>query len=159
MTTEKSGRFQFYLKGSGVATVDWGDGSEKVMLTIDGSTSFSHDYPSATIRTISINGDNITEFAASGDFNITSLDVSHCTELTRLYAHSLLTSVDLSKNTSLKSIEVQDNRLTTEALNALFGTLHSNSFEGGSKIIYVYGNPGEKTCDRSIAERKGWTVK
>ena len=26
MTMEKDGKFDFYLKGSGVATVDWGDG-------------------------------------------------------------------------------------------------------------------------------------
>ena len=43
MTTEESGRFDFSLGGSGVATVDWGDGSEKMSLTLyEGGVSFEH---------------------------------------------------------------------------------------------------------------------
>ena len=63
--------------------------------------------------------------------------------------------LDLSKNTSLTILDCVYNKLTSSALNALFETLHSNA---GEKIISILGNPGDKDCDRSIAERKGWTV-
>jgi len=247
MTTESSGN-SFYLSGSGVATVDWGDGSEKVSRTLhesesfDGGVHFSHNYPNASIRTITINGDNITVLTLIGQISITNLDVSRCTDLTRLkvertslasldlskntaltelaidgshlltsldvskntaltslsvhgskltsldvskntaltslsvHNSPLLTSLDVSKNTALTSLSVENvplksldvsknttltwlyvpvNGLTTFALNDLFGTLHSNA---GAKRIYIGGNPGERDCDRSIAERKGWAV-
>ena len=57
MTTEKE-TIMFNLKGSGVATVDWGDGSEKVSLTLnEDGVYFEHTYPNASIRNITINGD------------------------------------------------------------------------------------------------------
>ena len=74
MTTEEGGEFYFYLTGSGVATVDWGDGSEKNSLTLsENRVRFVHTYPSKTIRTITINGDNITGVNCRS--NITNLDV------------------------------------------------------------------------------------
>ena len=218
MTTERDGDFRFILSGSGVATVDWGDGSEKVTLTIDRRVSFEHTYPSATIRTITVNGDNITELYCE---YLTSLDVSKNTELTRLnvrgslkildvgknkaltllecYGHELtildvsnnteltelycglnkltsldvskntaltvlkcennkLTSLDVNKNTVLTRLEVNDNQFTAAALNALFGSLHNNTIQGETKIIYINRNPGEETCDQSIAKSKGWSV-
>ena len=178
MTTEQDGRFDFYLTGSGTATVDWGDASEKVTLTLNEeiNITFEHTYPNATIRTITINGENITKlsminsrsYITSLDVsrcaelteliirgNLTSLDVSRCAELTELIIRGNLTSLDVSKNTSLINLLVYGS-LTSSALNALFGTLHSNS---GEKTIYIGSNPGAKDCDRSIAERKGWMVK
>ena len=153
MTTE-SGSEKFYLVGSGVATVDWGDSSEKVSLTLDETqVTFEHTYPNASIRTISINGDNITGVYCSG---ITSLDVSKNTELTKLTINGCpITSLDVSKNTALTDLACVNNQLTSSALNDLFGTLHSNA---GEKKIHIFNNPGSSDCDRSIAERKGWKV-
>jgi len=245
MTTEAGGEVSFYLAGSGVATVDWGDGSEKVLLTLNKrSVRFEHKYPSATIRTIIINGDNITGLTCVK--KMTSLDVSRCTELTSLdYQGNQLASLDLSKNTalikltcggrsygdctklssldlsknvamthlevfshelrdldvsknialthlkvgtviiyldvsknialrhlelpaSLVSLDVSQNtkleylyvdspNLSTEALNALFGTLHSNTISGREKIIQIGKTKG--AGNRSIAREKGWVVK
>jgi len=151
MTTEQGGSFSFHLAGSGVATVDWGDGSEKVSRTLNDEVGFEHDYPNASIRTITISGDNIT--ALGRGYGITSLDVSGCTELTMLVCWGRLTSLNLSKNTALTYLDCAGNNLTAAALNALFGTLHSNA---GEKKIRICNNPGEGDCDRSIAERKGW---
>ena len=237
MTTEGSGG-GFHLSGSGVATVDWGDGSEKVSLTLDESgyiLDFWHDYPSASIRTITVNGDNITLLRCgyvtsldvrgataltyldvSGNLTsldvskntaltglevsnnqlisldvskntaltilfvggnqltsldvskntaltqlgvggqLTSLDVSKNTALTQLSVGDQLTSLDVSKNTALTELSVPSNQLTAAALNALFGTLHSNTISGKTKTIYIRDNPGTADCDRSIAESKGW---
>jgi len=85
-----------------------------------------------------------------------SLDVSKNTALTTLVVHGgQLTSLDVSKNTALTTLGVFSNQLTSSALNTLFGTLHSNV---GEKTINISNNPGAADCDRSIAERKGWTV-
>jgi len=175
--TTESNQIEFNLVGSGVATVDWGDDSEKVSLTLEGYLrSFRHTYPNASIRTITINGDNITELWNS--IFITGLDVSRCKELTKLDCSrtgiisnldvskntaltelvcydNKLSSLDVSKCTVLTSLSCSGNKLTSSALNTLFGTLHSNA---GEKNIWISGNPGAETCDRSIAERKGWLV-
>ena len=91
MTTEAIDDFSIWLYGSGVATVDWGDGSEKVTQTLKermgiyGGVNFLHPYSNASLRTITINGDNITGLQGqSGNSNITSLDVSKNTALTEL---------------------------------------------------------------------------
>jgi len=183
ITTEKDG-IVFYLCGSGTATVNWGDGSEKVTLTLkDGDmytylwsagVDFSHRYTSASIRTITVNGDHITGLYCKA--YLTDLDVRCCTELTELYLHCGLTSLDVSKNVALTKLDCSDNQLkslnvsknraltylslynnnfTADALNALFETLHSNEWTKGI-VLKGSGNPGLNTCDRSIAERKGW---
>ena len=156
--------------------------------------TFEHTYPNASIRAITITGDNITGLFCIhsltsldirknteltnlrlSNSQLTSLDVSKNTALTSLYVQGQLTSLDVSKNTALTSLSVGDSplksldvskntaltilnvqcQLTSSALNALFGTLHSNA---GEKTIYIAVNPGVSDCDRSIAERKGWTV-
>ena len=194
MTTDRNSNFAFILTGSGVITVDWGDGSEKVIQTLDkGHVRFEHTYyPNVGIHNITINGDNITEFWG-GD--IMSLDVSRCAELTKLsitncqltsldtrknsmlkhlwcgnvaltkfdvskntaletlICNGQLTNLDISKNTALKLLGF-GNQLTVATLNDLFGALHSNAEE---KYIRIDSNPGAFECDRSIAERKGWT--
>ena len=185
MTTEAE-KVDFYLKGSGVATFDWGDGSKKVSLTLnDGEyttgTRFEHTYPNASIRTITVNGNNITFLNCMGN-KLTTLDVSKITSLTILYcgenkltaldvskntemtgmncAHNSLTRLDVSKNTSLIYLYCFDNKFTAEGLNALFGTLHSNAIEGEGqeKEIFISSNPGTDSCDASKAESKGWSV-
>jgi len=242
MINEAGSEVFFTLGGSGTATVDWGDKSEKVTLTLNESgVDFKHTYPSATIRTIIINGENITRLRCGSDF--TSLDLSKNTELTflqlrscykiesldlrkttalkylwlsecysiksldlsnnslltslKIYATPLnsldvsknvalteldvsmtyqlknldvsnntilkslsvngnqLSSLDLSKNTVLTYLDCSGNGFTDSALNSLFGSLHSNTIQGGIKI---YPNPGAYSCDRNIAERKGWRV-
>jgi len=112
MTTERGGDFSFNLTGSGVATVDWGDGSEKVSLTLnENEVRFSHEYPNASIRTITINGDNITGMQCSW---ITSLDVSRCTEMTKLGVNqSEFKNLDISKNTALTKLSFSSVRIAS----------------------------------------------
>jgi hypothetical protein len=170
MTTESDGNVSIGLYGSGIATVDWGDGSEKVSQTLNKNEGarFRHNFPSATIRTIAVNGDNITGLSCidgSSKTNVfTSIDISKCIELIVFNCQQQkLTSLDVSKNTALTYLNCLGNNLTAVALNALFSTLHNNAvppaYEGiEPKIILIGDNPGANDCDRSIAERKGWTV-
>ena len=88
---------------------------------------------------------------------LTKLDVSKNTALTDLSCiGNQLTSLDVSKNTALKDLLCINNQLSASALDALFGTLHSNTIL--DKIILVNGNPGADACNPSIATKKGWKV-
>jgi len=251
MVTEAVDRIEIVVAGSGVVTIDWGDGSEKITRTLhrDG-IEIAHTYPTATMRTIIIIGDNITELDVSENqltslevsrnialtylncsFNqLTSLDVSRNTALTfldcsdnqltsldvsknialewLLCAGNQLTNLDVSKNTVLKWLFCQENQLTnldvsknielillncsknqltnldvsknvtlacltingnkfsTDALNALFHTLHSNEVDiDENNFIFNNNCWVEKAIiidrnsagDKSIAKRKGWT--
>jgi hypothetical protein len=49
--------------------------------------------------------------------------------------------------------------LSIGALNALFGTLHSNTIPFDIKEIFIGNNPGTDGCNRSIATNKGWMVR
>ena len=93
------------------------------------------------------------------DNNLSALDLSHNTELRYLYcSENNLSALDLSKNTVLEYADCAYNNLNEAALNALFGTLHENQISRWSKYMYIYGNPGAGTCDRTIAEAKGWDI-
>jgi len=59
----------------------------------------------------------------------------------------------------LKILDCSNNNLCKCALNDLFESLHSKNsefYEG--KTVTITGNPGAADCDRTIAEKKGWTV-
>ena len=89
--------------------------------------------------------------------NLTSLDVSKNTKLTELICSSNnLTSLDVSKNTKLTELYCHENNLTSAALNQIFRDLPQG--QPSKSIIYINGNPGSNTCDKSIAKNKGWRV-
>ena len=79
------------------------------------------------------------------------MDVSKNKELTYLSVWSEnLTSLDLSKNAALTYLGVYG-QLTASALNALFGTLHSNTVQPppgstAAKTISTSSNPGAADC-------------
>lgn len=89
---------------------------------------------------------------------LSGLDISKNTELVELNCkQNQLQRLDASKNPALIQLDCSNNKLSAEALNALFHTLHSNQTIG-EKIIYIFENQGTKTCDKTIAEKKGWKV-
>ena len=86
-----------------------------------------------------------------------NLDVSKNTALESLWCgKNQLTGLDVSMNTALGVLYCMYNQLSAAALNALFGTSHSNTISG--KVISVFGNPGADTCNPGIATEKGWKV-
>ena len=83
-------------------------------------------------------------------------DVIGKTALTTLYAgNNQLTGLDVSK-TILARIDVRNNRLRTDAMNAFFESLPFSTAGGGTKIIYINNNPGTDACNRNIASGKDW---
>jgi hypothetical protein len=90
---------------------------------------------------------------------LTALDVSKNTALQSLNCNNnQLTALNVSKNTALMHLDCRDNQLDAGALNALFETLHGITHGGSEKYIYISGNPGAGSCNKSLAEGKGWRV-
>lgn len=114
MITQSAINVAFRLSGSGKATVDWGDGSEKAMVTLSEgrSVELTHAYAGSAARSIAIDGRNITELDCKGNA-LTSLDVSKNTELTSLdCSDNQLPRLDISNNPALKVLWCNGNQLT-----------------------------------------------
>jgi hypothetical protein len=87
---------------------------------------------------------------------LTSLDVSKCTNLTTLecYGNELI-SLDVSKCTKLTTLDCGYNQLSATALNSLFTCLPVRTAADDAVILCGH-NPGYESCNKSIAENKGW---
>ena len=173
----------FFARGSGSMSIDWGDKTkiETHTLSTDYIVSYSHSYKEFSEHIVTITGKNITYFGISNYSGVTSLDLSSNEMLTYLECNltsdltsldvsknwllkklifhgTQITSLDLSNNTVLEFLDCRSNNLSTEALNALFETLHDYSYPIFiyPKEILIDDNPGTDDCDRSIATNKGW---
>ena len=114
MTTSKLGEVWIGLEGSGTATIDWGDGTPTETITLsDSLAAYGHNYSNTIARTISITGKNITRLECS--FNqLTSLDVSRNTTLKQLgCSFNQLTSLNINRNTELAFLSCLHNLLTS----------------------------------------------
>ena len=131
-------------------------------IDVSGLTSLTdflrYDYPPLT----SLNASGCTSLTSINinTTQLSSLNVIGCTALTDLRCmYSALTSLDLSGCIALKGwVYLNGNLLSANSLNAMFETLPGNSVSGEIKVLYISCNPGANTCDKSIAQNKGWTV-
>jgi len=181
MTTTAS-EVELRLAGEGEVVVDWGDGTPSDKSTLSSTTkywiTYAHCYSGSSIHIITIIGETIKHLQCPenqltgldvsknptleelncSNNKLANLDISNNPELWRLScSYNQLTSLDVRNNRKLENLYCNNNQLTAEALNTLFGTLHSTEVEYfRGKIIFIDGNPGTNTCDRSIAERRGW---
>ena len=121
MTTVKEGEVTISLAGTGMITIDWGDGTPRETELIspldrDGMLwnyhSTSHNYSGTSARTITITGENITLLGYWNN-ELTELNVSKNSALTRLGCdNNRLTKLDVSKNLALTGLGCDNNRLT-----------------------------------------------
>jgi Leucine-rich repeat (LRR) protein len=149
------------LDVSGCTALETLDCSNNPLTNLDVSGS-------ARLKEIICNDNQLTSLNANGctaletldcDHNqLTSLDVSGCTELIYLncYANRFI-SLDVSECKRLQVLDCRYNQMEGDALNALFKSLHIGTTYNDI-IVYISQNPGAFTCDRSIAEVKGWRV-
>jgi len=118
------------------------------------------------LRTLSVGSNQLTgldvsrniELSSLGVSNnqLTTLDVSNNIELRFLGVRdNQLTGLDISRNIHLNNLDVSNNLMDAESLNNLFRMLPDRS--NSTSNIYITGNPGYSTCDRSIARSKGWS--
>ena len=94
---------------------------------------------------------------------LTSLDVSALASLRTLdCSQNKLEEVLLNGEAYLSSVSLHTNKLGAEALNAVFTLLRPSSEvqsrPGVPCPIWIYGNPGTATCDKTIFVDKGWVV-
>lgn len=174
MTTEqKEVRLYGNTKKAGdVITIDWGDGNIEEFKTIkvedeDGEIYYEiepeHIYPRASTHTIKVTGALI--YLACAENSLTSLDVSKCTALTGLSCYgNPLTSLDVSKCTVLEYLNCYYNKFSANTLNKIFtdlpqGKTRQEDDYTWQSSVHIEGNPGTATCNKSIAENKGWEVR
>ena len=69
---------------------------------------------------------------------------------------NLLTDLDVSRNVLIEELDCAGNNFSAEALNSLFETLCKTNRK--NRNIFIYGNPGADSCDKSIVENKGWYI-
>ena len=97
------------------------------------------------------------------------LDVSKNLALRTLnYENNQIVRLNLSKNKMLTCVWANENNLSKTELNALFASLPRKTKELVAEFgdedgyveryINILGNPGASSCNRNIAEKKGWTV-
>jgi hypothetical protein len=99
----------------------------------------------------------LSEFSCARN-QLTDLDVSKNLKLTDLYCNeNQLTDLDVSKNVELNTLSCSGNEFSCDVLNALFETLHSNTYQYGKKISVSF-NPGSQDCNTEIAKNKGWLM-
>ena len=140
------------------------------------------------LKTLDVSKNTALETLWCSDNQLTSLDVSKNTALESLNCNgNQLTTLDVSKNTALRWVHCQNNQLTSltvgkgekiddidcvhnklsaAALNELFSAVCVAVYEQeieymeffDFKCVYIGDNPGTKTCDRTIAEKKDWRI-
>jgi len=107
---------QFFITGSGMATIDWGDGSKSETHALstdrDASEACWHVYPDKSNYTVTLTGKSITLFECIEE-QLTSLDVSGNTALTVLeLVNCKIANLDVSRNLALESLLCLANQLT-----------------------------------------------
>ena len=114
------------------------------------------------LTTLDVSKNTNLEMLYCNNNEIMGLDVSNNPALAELNcSYNQIMKLDLSKNTKLVNVYCNNCLLWAKPLNELFQSLHSNSvfyYYDEDKSISIGGNTGTATCDRSIAENKGWGV-
>ena len=151
-----------------LSTLDVSKNTELTLLACDDNPLNTFDVSNNTELTVlSCDNNQLTALDVSKNTALTRLycrsnqltafDVSNNTGLTHIFCDlNQLSALDVSTNTALYLLSCHNNQLSAAALDALFGTLHSNTIPDVSKVIKINRNPGTSSCDRSIATNKGW---
>jgi len=126
------------LRGSGTAQFYWNGGTAPSNITLSGTTQ------NVTANSVISNNYMLDgNVPAPGAFTYISA------------ASQGLDEARFNNSRFVTYIDLRNNQLSETELNYTFGSLNSI---GGTKTIYISGNPGASTCNKSIATSKGWTV-
>jgi TonB family protein len=124
MSLKPHGKVMIEMAGTGMITIDWGDGSTNETYELLAYSkeqwykdwqkyTYNHPYSGKSTYTITITGENITHLECV-NIGLTSLDVSKNTTLTNLWCdNNLLKNLDVSKNTALLNLYCAENQLTS----------------------------------------------
>ncbi|MDR2424954.1 MAG: Ig-like domain-containing protein [Prevotellaceae bacterium] len=148
------------LKGTGTAIIDWGDGDkDTVDITVE-DPHFNHEFKTtAANHTVTVEGVNMTCLNV-GVQGATSVDLSKNPALEHFECwHNIIRELNFSNNPALRYIDCSETALTTEAYNAMYATLHSNTFAGVTKEIKVGNRGAAEDSNQEIATAKGWVFR
>lgn len=91
--------------------------------------------------------------------NLTTVDLSANVAVRSLdLSDNELTSIDVSKLTQLKIFQCSNNQLNASALNVIYTALPTRTTTDAAEID-ISGNPGADGSNQSLATAKNWTVK
>ncbi len=142
-----------FMVGPGDVNVNWGDGrTEHFSSSV---TDIRHHYLDSGTYTVTITSSNIKRFYTS-NLQVDDIDIRSCSDLRSISSvNGNLGALDASNCEYIRTIEIDRNNFSAEALNNLFKSLPQHE-EGYQASLYISNNPGAETCDKSIAENKGW---
>jgi Leucine-rich repeat (LRR) protein len=142
----------------------WGSSNQLTSLDVSKCTALEVLYFSGNqLTSLDVSKCPALECLTCHGSRLTSLDVSKCPALDELRCGSnQLTSLNVSGCTELEEFDCSDNQLTASALNAVFTALSSPpspcTLSPYCSWIDISNNPGAATCNKAIAENKGWSV-
>jgi hypothetical protein len=140
MTTEAMS-VTLRIGGSGFVVIDWGDGREVIKMMDFDFIDFGHTYENSGAYKIVIHGD-VTYLDGSRN-RLIGFDAENNSLLSTLnLKNNKLTNLYLTENTALYEVDVSANRFTTDGLNNLFHTLHSEDLGVSRKRINIKENFG-----------------
>ena len=93
--------------------IDWGDGTIEEIISNGVKRDFSHNYPSGSIQTVTINTENLTYFYTdSYSTDCYEVRFGDCPYLKELdFDSNSLTVLEINKVKSLKSLFIEDSKL------------------------------------------------
>lgn len=149
-------------KDGGEGVTVFGEGHEYPIssqsITIYGKVT-GFDCWGQKVNALDVSENTALQYLNCGENQLSSLDVSKNTELRDLvcYTNKSLSSLKISGSINSR-IECKGCNLSAETLNTIFKTLPDVKGMSGLKMLFIYNNPGSDTCDKTIAENKGWLV-
>lgn len=150
------------LDFSGFKVLEYLDcsGSELKSLDLTGCSSLRElDCSGNWLRSLNLTGCSSLKELDCSNNDQKSLDLTSCSSLKTLNCsyNYRLNSLNIKGCSLLRELDCRYSDLSAEALNKIFNDLPQGISSGYSKIE-IYGNPGSNTCDKSIAEKKGWEI-
>ena len=136
-----------------IVGTDWYNGSNPSTFTVTAGST-----------TMTIYGDIIMFDCSNNGANLTALDVSHNTQLRKLYCRdNSLSSLDVSNNTQLTELYCHGNNFSTQALDDIFCALPVRSASDNAEIVPVESTsaPNHATVIATNAQNataKNWKV-
>lgn len=147
-------------------------GSLRNLYVVNQNVSHFDVTQMSELRYLDVEGNWITELDLSQNFlmenlyfnynNLTEMDLRHCPRLSRFYArqNNLTKLLVSSEAYGLEFIWCDGNELSACGLDSLFQSLPDRSNSSYSDLFLEVngegGNPGNYTCNTSIANNKGW---
>ena len=164
---DKNNKVSFSAKVQKI-TIDWGDGMIDDLTPHSIDRYFTHFYSNPNLHTVKINTEEMTGVYSEENFvlgfsfgygSFKELRFGNCSELKSIssFNSDLTVLAVTSKCTALTYITCRRSQLSASALNSLFNSLPTRKVEDKA-ILFYGGNPGYDTCDKTIAEKKGWEV-